>query len=110
MPIESAQTQGRRGSSAMQFQIKRLLPVIAYVAVKFNPNGTMRPLWKSAGDAVRLCFELDAPKGKLLYMNGTEEAKTSKEAMDAEKRKELWSYGLEAAGIKEGDTILKNWH
>jgi hypothetical protein len=94
----------------MQFQIKRLLPIVAYVAVKFSPNGAMRPLWKSAGDAVRLCFELDAPKGTLLYMNGSEEAGTSKEARDAEKRKELWSYGLEAASIKQGDSVLKNWN
>lgn len=93
----------------MQFQIKRLLPIFAYIAVKFSPNGAMRPLWKSARDAVRLCFEVDAPKGKLLYLNGSDEAETSKEANDPAKRKELWEYGLGAAGIKQSDTVLRNW-
>ncbi|KAH7171081.1 hypothetical protein EDB81DRAFT_189381 [Dactylonectria macrodidyma] len=99
----------RRGSSAMHFQIKRILPLAAYLAVKFSPNGSMRPLWKSAGDAVQLCFYADAPKGKALYRNGSEEHGTSKEARDVTKRKYLWEYGLTAASIKQSDTALKNW-
>ncbi|KAH7022868.1 hypothetical protein EDB80DRAFT_769768 [Ilyonectria destructans] len=99
----------RRGGSMMHFNIKWMLPIMAYLAVKFNPNGAMRPLWKSAGDVLRLCFEVDAPKGKTLYLNGTDELKTSKEARDATKRKSLWDYGLIAAGIKQGDTVLTNW-
>ncbi|KAK7424875.1 hypothetical protein QQX98_000150 [Neonectria punicea] len=99
----------RRGSSSMQFNIKKLLPIMAYVAVKFSPNGSMRPLWKSAGDAVRLCFNVEAPKGKLLYLNGTDELETSKEARDAANRKSLWNYGLVAAGITQGDTVLRDW-
>ncbi|KAI5466358.1 hypothetical protein BGZ63DRAFT_348146 [Mariannaea sp. PMI_226] len=99
----------RRGSSSLQFQVKYIVPVAAWLAVKFNPNGALRPMWKSAADVLRLCFEVEAPRGKLLYLNGTEEAGTSKEAQDADKRKEVWRYGLAAAGIKQEDTILKNW-
>ncbi|KAF7545148.1 hypothetical protein G7Z17_g9407 [Cylindrodendrum hubeiense] len=99
----------RRGGSSMHFNIKVMLPIIAYLAVKFSPNGAMRPLWKSAGDVVRLCFDVDAPKGKLLYLNGTDEFETAKEARNAANRKSLWDYGVVAAGIKQGDTVLTNW-
>ncbi|KAM5355966.1 hypothetical protein ACJ41O_002612 [Fusarium nematophilum] len=89
--------------------IKWLLPIMASLAVKFDPNGIARPLWKSAGDAVRLCFEVDAPAGKLLYLNGTDELETGREARDAAKRRALWGYGLEAAQIKQEDTVLREW-
>ncbi|KAH7005573.1 hypothetical protein EDB82DRAFT_472274 [Fusarium venenatum] len=99
----------RRGSSVMYNTIKLALPIVSPLLVWYNPNGPYRPLYKSAADAVHLAFETEAPKGRLLYLNGTEEFETGKEARDGVKRKALWAYGLEAAQIKRGDTILQDW-
>ncbi|KAF4340062.1 dehydrogenase reductase [Fusarium beomiforme] len=85
-----------------------LAPVISLQA-RFKPNGEFRPLWKSAEDAVQLTFETKGQPGKLLYLNGTDELETGKEARDDTKRKALWRYGLEAAGIEQGDTFLNRW-
>ncbi|KYK58641.1 hypothetical protein DCS_05658 [Drechmeria coniospora] len=89
--------------------MKILVPLAAPVMAKFSPNGVLRPTWKSAADVIRACFEIEPPKGKALYLNGTDELETAKDARDAKKRQVLWKYGLEAAGIKAGDTVLTNW-
>lgn len=100
----------RRGGFLMTtVGVRWLLPLMAPIAVKFNPNGLFRPLWKSAGDAVRLCFEVEVPAGKLLYLNGTDELDTGRESKNVANRNALWAYGLEAAQIKQGDTILRDW-
>ncbi|KAL2685325.1 hypothetical protein Neosp_006422 [[Neocosmospora] mangrovei] len=100
----------RRGSFLMTtVGVRWLLPLMAPIAVKFNPNGPFRPLWKSAGDAVRLCFEVEVPAGKLLYLNGTDELDTGRESKNVANRNALWAYGLEAAEIRQGDTILRDW-
>jgi hypothetical protein len=89
--------------------IKLALPIVSPLLVYFRPNGPYRPLYKSAADAVHLAFETEAPKGRLLYLNGTDELETGKEARDDAKRSALWAYGLEAAQIRQGDTILQDW-
>ncbi|RGP64034.1 hypothetical protein FSPOR_8200 [Fusarium sporotrichioides] len=99
----------RRGSSLMYNTIKFALPVVSLLLIWYNPNGPYRPLYKSAADAVHLAFEMEAPTGRLLYLNGMEELETGKEARDGTKRRALWAYGLEAAQIKRGDTILQDW-
>lgn len=100
----------RRGGFLLtKVMIKWLLPIVAPVAIKLNPNGMFRPTWKSADDAIRLCFEVDVPKGELVYLNGTDNLETGREAKDEEKRRELWSYGLEVAQIKQTDTVLRDW-
>ncbi|WZH39866.1 Short-chain alcohol dehydrogenases/reductase [Fusarium acuminatum] len=99
----------RRGSAVMYYGLKFVAPLVAPLLVKFSPNGDYRPAWKSAGDAIQLAFETEASAGKPLYLNGTDELETSKEAQDDAKRKALWTYGLEAAQIKQGDTILQDW-
>ncbi|KAH6961217.1 hypothetical protein DER45DRAFT_560394 [Fusarium avenaceum] len=99
----------RRGSAVMYYGLKFVAPLVAPLLVKFSPNGDYRPAWKSAGDAIQLAFETKASAGKPLYLNGTDELETSKEAQDDAKRRALWTYGLEAAQIKQGDTILQDW-
>lgn len=100
----------RRGSFFLRYvQIKLLLPLFASLMVRSQPNGTIRPLWKSAGDVVEACFDREIPKGKALYLNGTDVLETGKEAQDTANRQQLWEYGLRAAEIKPGDTVLKNW-
>lgn len=98
----------RRGSFVMSHFLKILAPVISLQA-RFKPNGEFRPLWKSAEDAVRLAFETEAPTGELLYLNGTDELETGREARDSAKRGALWSYGLKATGIQQDDTVLNGW-
>ncbi|KAF5671736.1 short-chain alcohol dehydrogenases/reductase [Fusarium heterosporum] len=99
----------RRGNALMYYGLKYIGPLLAPLVIKFNPNGDYRPSWKSAGDAIQLTFETEALPGKSLYLNGTDELETAKEAQDEVKRKALWAYGLEAAQIKQGDTILQDW-
>ncbi|PHH86959.1 hypothetical protein CDD83_9489 [Cordyceps sp. RAO-2017] len=100
----------RRGSFMMSVvTMKVVLPLLAAILVRFYPNGAIRPLWKSASDVVGACFEVETPKGKFLYLNGSEEWETAKDAQDEDKRRALWQYGLEAAGIKAGDTVLADW-
>ncbi|KAF4456820.1 hypothetical protein F53441_1117 [Fusarium austroafricanum] len=98
----------RRGSLVMSHMLKLLAPITSLQA-RFKSNGDIRPVWKSAVDAVQLAFETEAPTGKFLYLNGTDELDTGKEAREDANRKALWGYGLEAAGIKQGDTNLHDW-
>ncbi|KAF4512434.1 hypothetical protein G6O67_001574 [Ophiocordyceps sinensis] len=99
----------RRGSFVRRVvTMKVAVPVLAAVLVRLSANAAVRPTWKSAADVVRACFEIEAP-GRALYLNGTEELETARDARDAGKRRALWSYGLEAAGIGGGDTALADW-
>lgn len=100
----------RRGSFFLRVvAVKLVVPLAASIMVRFQPNGNIRPLWKSAGDVIQACFDRDVPKGKALYLNGTDELETSKEAQDVANRRSLWDYSLKAAEIKPGDTVLVNW-
>lgn len=100
----------RRGSfMTSTLTMKVIVPLFAPLMVRLNPNGALRPLWKSAADVVRACFEVKAPRGQALYLNGTDKAETAKDAQDEKKRKALWEYGLEVADIKAGDTALADW-
>ncbi|KAM0564190.1 hypothetical protein ACHAPJ_000399 [Fusarium lateritium] len=99
----------RRGSFLMYNSMRVLAPIVTPIIVRFNPNANFRPLWKSARDAVQLAFVTEVPAGKLLYLNGTDELETGKESRDGTNRKALWTYGLEAAQIGQGDTILQDW-
>ncbi|GJN83768.1 short-chain protein [Purpureocillium lilacinum] len=86
-----------------------IVPLAAPLMVRLSPNGLIRPTWKSAADVIRACFEVEPPKGKLLYLNGTDELETAKDARDKGKRQPVWRYGLEVAGIKSGDSALADW-
>lgn len=106
MPTDIARRAGFFLGSVM---MKVVVPVIAAVSVRINGNSMFRPAWKSAADVVRACFEIDAGRGELLHLDGTAELEIAKDARDETKRKELWEYGLKAARIEEGDTVLANW-
>ncbi|KAM4059743.1 short chain dehydrogenase [Hirsutella rhossiliensis] len=102
----------RRGSFFRRFiTMKVTVPLLAAVLVRLSPNAAVRPMWKSAADVVRACFEIKAPPSGAgaLYLNGTEELETARDARDADKRRALWRYGLEAAGIGAEDTALADW-
>ena len=86
-----------------------IVPLAAPLMVRLSPNGLIRPTWKSAADVIRACFEVEPPKGKLLYLNGTDELETAKDARDKGKSQPVWRYGLEVAGIKSGDSALADW-
>ncbi|KJZ73566.1 hypothetical protein HIM_07122 [Hirsutella minnesotensis 3608] len=97
----------RRGSLMMRLvKMKVVLPLLAVILVRISPNGIARPMWKSARDVVRACFEMDVPKGKALYLNGSDEFEPAKDARDESKRRALWRCALDAAKIHDGDTAL----
>jgi len=100
----------RRGSFFFKWFLSWfVLPVVGTLSVRLNPNGPMRTTWKSGGDAVRACFDMESPAGQPLYLNGTDEFEVAKDAQDETKRRKLWAYGLQAGGIREGDTVLEDW-
>ncbi|KFA60651.1 hypothetical protein S40285_07348 [Stachybotrys chlorohalonatus IBT 40285] len=108
-PGGMASDLGRRGSTYFRFMMKYVIPVVAPVLVWMKPNGELRTTAKSASDIIRACFDIDPPKGKPLYLNGSEEWTAAKETRDQAKMKALWDYGISAAAITEGDTNLANW-
>lgn len=106
MPTDIARRSGFfRGTILM----KGLVPVLSEISVRISPNGMIRPPRKSAADVVRACFEIDAHPGSALHLNGTDGIEIAKDAKDEAKRRELWEYGVQAAKIEEGDTVLANW-
>lgn len=101
----------RRAGFLISFVVMKLvLPVVTEISVRVKPNGVIRTPWKSAADAVRACFEIEAHRGEVLHLDGTStDLLVAKEAKDEAKRKEVWEYGLKAAHIEEGDTVLADW-
>ncbi|KAK5990804.1 Short-chain dehydrogenase iccH [Cladobotryum mycophilum] len=89
--------------------MKIVLPLLAEIWVRVSPNGLLRPVWKSSSDVVRALFEIETPRGELLYLNGSDVYPIGKEAKDEEKRRDMWNHSLEAAKIAEGDTVLVDW-
>ncbi|PHH69817.1 hypothetical protein CDD82_7500 [Ophiocordyceps australis] len=89
--------------------MKLVLPLVAPAMVRISPNGPVRTLKKSAGDVVRACFHLEAPLGRALYLNGSDERQTCPDSLNEEKRKALWRFELQAGRIGAGETILNDW-
>lgn len=87
----------------------KAIPLFSSWMVGSDPNGTVRPVWKSAADVIRACFEIDAPKGTAYYLNGTDELETAKASTDSSKRRELWDYGLKLSSLGPNDTALEEW-
>lgn len=81
------------------------------IAVWFNPNGFMRPTWKSATDLMLASFDEKklGQHPKAVYLNGSEKDTPAAEARDEAKQKQLWEETLKLARVRDGDTILKNW-
>lgn len=95
-----------RKSSLKMRLVMKAIPLFAAYTVGSDPNGTLRPTWKSAADVIRACFEIDLPKDKALYLNGTDQIETAKDSKDPLKRKQLWEYGVKVTGIGPNDTAL----
>ncbi|KAH7329062.1 hypothetical protein B0I35DRAFT_473703 [Stachybotrys elegans] len=109
-PGGMASDLGRRGDFVFHYvKMKFIMPLLGPFVVSRNPNGPFRTTAKSAKDVIRACFEIEPPKGKPLYLNGSDEKAAAKETRDVAKMKLLWDYGNQAAGVKDGDTILSNW-
>ena len=98
----------RRSNLKMRLMMKSI-PLISPWMVGSDPNGTVRPVRKSAADVIRACFEIQTPKGKAYYLNGTDELETAKTSKDSSKRRELWDYGLKLASLGPSDTALEAW-
>ncbi|KAH7304288.1 putative short-chain dehydrogenase [Stachybotrys elegans] len=70
-----------------------------------------RPTSQSATDVLEATF--GAGEGGQLpqdqYLDGRTPIQTSKEARDIEKRQLVWRETVKLVGLKEGETVLKNW-
>jgi hypothetical protein len=47
---------------------------------------------------------------KGVYLNGRKLSDSSLESHEVAKQKDLWKGSLECVGLKEGETVLKNWN
>jgi hypothetical protein len=109
-PGAMASDLARRGSFFIRFVTSKVLPPFATVSSWFSPNGTLRTTTKSAGDVLSACFDVETPpKGRLLYLNGSDEFETSEKVKDDELREQVWEYGVKVAKIGANDTLLENW-
>jgi hypothetical protein len=95
----------------IQVLMKWILPSLAPILVYLQPNGSLRTPAKSAADLLRASFDEKAlgKHPKALYLNGSEVGAVTAEAKEEKKQRELWEGSLQFAGIKEGDTALRNW-
>jgi hypothetical protein len=101
----------RRNNDFMMCFNIALMHVLAPLITWFMPNGAVRTPYKSAGDVLRCAFDTKelGEYPKALYLNGTLPLEPSKEAKDEGKTGMLWKDSIRYTGMKEGDTVLKNW-
>lgn len=101
---------GRRGSFYVgTFLMKFMIPLMAPLQQRWQPNGPLRTTWKSGGDIVSALFDREIPKGGPCYLNGSEEKVPAKDARDEKKRRELWAYGVKAGKIQGSETVIHDW-
>ena len=101
----------RDGPFLIQLLMNWIIPLLAPIFLFFQPNGSLRTPAKSAADLLRASFDENTlgKHPKALYLNGSEVGAATPEAKDEKKQRELWEGSLRYAGIKEGDTVLRNW-
>ncbi|KAH8598515.1 hypothetical protein B0O99DRAFT_506138 [Bisporella sp. PMI_857] len=105
-------TKLTRNSSMFIRVISQVALLFQDIVVWFRPNGSLRSPKKSGADLLRGAFD-EKELGeypKAVYLNGSEHKVAGKEARDEEKQRKLWIESLKLAGVKEGDTVLKNWN
>lgn len=101
---------GRRGSFYFgTIMMKVIMPVVAPAMMWSSPNGALRTPSKSAGDVLRACYDIEAPRGRPLYLSGSEEKEPGRDAKDEVKRRALWEYGVKEGCIRKSDTVLQAW-
>jgi hypothetical protein len=92
--------------------VKIVMPLLVPLIAWLQPNGDVRTTWKSGGDVVRAAFDIATlgqhPNGT--YLNGSSLEEPGPEARDTQKTNQLWRDSLDYAQVKEGDTILAEWH
>lgn len=84
---------------------------LGYIVAPFSSNPLIRTASANGNFLLMACFDTavfgDRPKAK--YLNGAVVGTTPPLANDEVKQKELWKGSLDLAGVKDGDTVLKNW-
>jgi hypothetical protein len=86
--------------------------VFGPVMTAVSPNGTFRTPYKSGSDLLKTGLEKEGVyEGGVaaVYWDGGKRGETSVESRDGEKQGVLWRGSLEILGLKEGETVLKDW-
>lgn len=103
----------RRGPWLIRvFIFKIIVPFLARLAVWLQPNGPIRTIDVGTADILAASLEPGEPVGespKAMYFYGSRVEEMTKEARDEKKRARLWKDTLRYTGLKEGETVLKNW-
>ncbi|KAI9680399.1 MAG: hypothetical protein M1822_007157 [Bathelium mastoideum] len=99
-------------TGSLNWLIQSIFFVVAQVAGRISPNGTIRLPHKSAGDVLAAALGTDSPVGEFpkgLYFNGAEPKEVSGEAKDAAKRATVWKASIKYTELKEGESFLADW-
>lgn len=87
---------------------KLIMPLLAPLMAWLQPNGPLRTLKLGAADVIAGAFR-GSPPPKGGYFYGSRPEEMTAEAQDVKKRERLWVETVGYTGLKEGETILRNW-
>lgn len=99
-------------TGTLSLPLRFLIYIVAQIASRISPNGTMRLPQKSANDIITAALNTRPPFGerpKGLYFNGSEPKEISIEAKDIEKRASVWKASVKYAELKGGETCLVDY-
>lgn len=101
----------KRAGPLIRFITGYVVVFLQTIFVRFMPNGSYRPTWKSAQDLMLASFDEKylGAHPKAVYLNGSVKAVSSAESRDETKQKQLWKDSVKLARIRDGETVLKNW-
>ncbi|KAH7364868.1 hypothetical protein BKA65DRAFT_145272 [Rhexocercosporidium sp. MPI-PUGE-AT-0058] len=100
----------RNADATIKFTFK-VLKLLALITWMFSSNPMIRTREMNGGFLLALCFDREkfGEFPKALYIDGGVLYKTVPEANDEGFQRELWVKSLGFSGVKEGETILKDW-
>lgn len=100
----------RRGPWYIRLLVFQLLmPLLAPLMAWLRPNGPLRTLDLGARDVIAAAFRGAPAAAKGGYFYGSRVEEMTPEARDVKKRERLWVETVGYTGLKDGETILKNW-
>jgi hypothetical protein len=97
--------------SHLYFTLKYVLVPLQSISSLLFPNGPLRSTTQVGKDLNFACWDEETlgEHPKAVYLDGRKIVGSSPESKDQEKQKRLWRESLGVVGLKEEETILKDW-